>query len=77
MVLSDLLLLGQGSDLASERGVSCTGEIPAASDESLVERARSARAALGDCALVLGHCSVHGLFTVNAVEAIRSRVEGG
>ncbi len=55
MALSDLLLLGQGSDLASERGVSCTGEIPAASDESLVDRARTARAALGDRALILGH----------------------
>ncbi len=55
MALADLLLLGQGSDLASERGVSCTGEIPAASDESLVDRARTARATLGDRALVLGH----------------------
>ena len=53
--LGDLLLLGQGKDLASERGVSCTGELPEASDPTLVERANVARAALGDRALVLGH----------------------
>lgn len=50
-----LLLLGQGSDLASERGVECTGALPAASDPDLLERARVARAALGDRAFVLGH----------------------
>ena len=53
--LSDLLVLGQGSDLKSERGVSCDGELPAASDPHLVERARIARAALGERALILGH----------------------
>jgi quinolinate synthase len=53
--LTDLLLLGQGRDLASERGVSCTGELPELSDPKLVERAETARAALGDRALVLGH----------------------
>ena len=53
--LTDLLLLGQGRDLASERGVSCTGELPEASDPDLISRARAARAALGDRALVLGH----------------------
>lgn len=53
--LTDLLLLGQGRDLASERGVSCTGELPEVSDPQLVERARVARASLGDRALVLGH----------------------
>ena len=53
--LTDLLLLGQGQDLKSERGVSCTGELPLASDPELVARARAARAALGDRALVLGH----------------------
>ncbi|KRD36929.1 MULTISPECIES: quinolinate synthase NadA [Oerskovia] len=52
---SPLLLLGQGRDLASERGVECTGELPAASDPDLVERARAARAALGSRAFVLGH----------------------
>ena len=55
MALADLLLLGRGSDLASERGVSCTGELPAASDSDLVARATAARAALGDRALILGH----------------------
>ena len=53
--LTDLLLLGQGRDLASERGVSCTGELPEASDPDLLKRAKVARAALGDRALVLGH----------------------
>ncbi len=55
MALADLLLLGRGTDLASERGVSCTGELPAASDTDLVARATAARAALGDRALILGH----------------------
>ena len=55
MALSDLLLLGQGSDLSSQRGVSCTGELPAQSDPSLVERAKKARVALGSRAIVLGH----------------------
>lgn len=53
--LTDLLLLGQGRDLTSERGVSCAGELPEASDPSLVARAIAARAALGSRALVLGH----------------------
>jgi quinolinate synthase len=53
--LTNLLLLGRGQDLESERGVSCTGELPEASDPELVTRATIARAALGDRALVLGH----------------------
>ena len=53
--LSDLLILGQGKDLASERGVSCSGTLPEASDPLLVQRARDARAALGERALILGH----------------------
>jgi quinolinate synthase len=53
--LSELLLLGQGSDLASERGVSCTGELPPSSDPHLVERAIAAKAALGSRAMILGH----------------------
>ena len=53
--LTNLLLLGRGQDLESERGVSCTGELPEASDPDLVTRAKIARAALGDRALVLGH----------------------
>ena len=52
---SDLLLLGQGSDLASERGVSCDGQLPPASDPDLVARARAARKKLGNNVLVLGH----------------------
>jgi len=50
-----LLLLGQAADLASERGVECTGALPPASEPGLVERARAARAALGERAFVLGH----------------------
>ena len=53
--LSELLILGQERDLESDRGVSCTGELPAPSDPDLVERAQKARAALGTRALVLGH----------------------
>lgn len=50
-----LLLLGRGSDLASERGVECPGGLPAPADPDLVERARAAREALGSRAFVLGH----------------------
>ncbi|HEX6325920.1 MAG TPA: quinolinate synthase NadA [Jiangellaceae bacterium] len=50
-----LLLLGRGADPNSERGVECPGDLPPASDPDLVERARKARAALGDRAFVLGH----------------------
>jgi len=50
-----LLVLGQGRELATERGVECPGELPAASDPGLVERARVAKAALGDKVFVLGH----------------------
>lgn len=53
--LQELLILGQGRDLASERGVSCSGELPAASDPELVARATQAKAALGKRALILGH----------------------
>jgi quinolinate synthase len=50
-----LLLLGRGADPDSERGVECPGDLPAASDPGLVERARAAKAALGDRVFVLGH----------------------
>jgi quinolinate synthase len=50
-----LLLLGREADPGSERGVSCPGDLPPASDPSLVERARVAKAALGDRLFVLGH----------------------
>jgi quinolinate synthase len=53
--LADLLLLGQGRDLLSERGVSCTGDLPEASDPTLVARAKAAKEALGSRALILGH----------------------
>jgi quinolinate synthase len=55
MGISDLLLLGSAADLGSERGVSCEGELPAASDPQLVARAVVARQRLGDKAMVLGH----------------------
>ena len=54
-ILSELHLLGRESDLSSERGVSCTGDLPEPSDPKLVERAIAAKAKLGDRALVLGH----------------------
>ena len=53
--LSELLILGQGSDPKSERGVSCAGELPAASDPDLIARAIAAKAALGSRAMILGH----------------------
>jgi quinolinate synthase len=58
MSLQDLLLMGRvgtDQDLASERGVSCTGDLPLPSDPDLVERATVARKALGSRAMVLGH----------------------
>jgi len=55
MGITDLLLLGQDKDLNSERGVSCDGQLPQASDPQLVERAIAARSALGSKAMVLGH----------------------
>ncbi|MGA1158520.1 MAG: quinolinate synthase NadA [Candidatus Nanopelagicaceae bacterium] len=54
-VLSELHLLGRDLDLASERGVSCTGELPEPSDPALVDRATAAKAKLGQRALILGH----------------------
>jgi quinolinate synthase len=53
--LSQLLLLGQGRDLASERGVSCEGELPEASDPTLRARAQAAKDALGARVMILGH----------------------
>ncbi|NJC69680.1 quinolinate synthase NadA [Planosporangium thailandense] len=50
-----LLLLGRGSDPASERGVDCPGDLPTPSDPDLVARATAAKAALGDRVFVLGH----------------------
>jgi len=53
--LSQLLLLGQGRDLASERGVSCEGQLPEASDPTLRARAQAAKDALGARVMILGH----------------------
>jgi len=50
-----LLLLGRGTDPDSERGVDCPGELPPASDPTLVERATAAKAALGERVFILGH----------------------
>jgi quinolinate synthase len=50
-----LLLLGQGTDPGSERGVDCPGALPAAADPELAQRAAAAKAALGDKVFILGH----------------------
>jgi quinolinate synthase len=50
-----LLPLGRGTDLNSERGVECPGDLPSASDPDLVARALAAKEALGDRVFVLGH----------------------
>lgn len=50
-----MLLLGRTSDAESERGVDCPGTLPAPSDPELADRARRAKAALGDRVFVLGH----------------------
>lgn len=50
-----LLLLGRRADPMSERGVDCLGDLPAASDPGLVERARAAKEALGGRVFILGH----------------------
>lgn len=50
-----LLLLGKRTDPMSERGVDCPGDLPAASDPGLVERARAAKEALGERVFILGH----------------------
>ena len=45
---SPLLLLGRGADRSSERGVVCPGDLPAADEPALLDRALAAKAALGD-----------------------------
>ncbi|URN15843.1 MULTISPECIES: quinolinate synthase NadA [Streptomyces] len=50
-----LLLLGREADPKSERGVECPGDLPSPSDPDLVERARAAKARLGEKVFVLGH----------------------
>jgi quinolinate synthase len=49
------LLLRGDADPYSERGVECPGELPAAADPDLIQRARAAKAALGERVFVLGH----------------------
>jgi quinolinate synthase len=51
VVFLDLL----GPEPNSEKGTTCPGELPPASDPELVERARAARATLGERVLILGH----------------------
>jgi quinolinate synthase len=53
--LLPLFPLGVAADPAAERGVSCPGELPPASDPSLAERVRQAKAALGEQVFILGH----------------------
>src|ERR1700712_2041609 len=50
-----LLMLGRQSDPLSERGTDCPGDLPAASDPTLVARARAAKEALGSKVFILGH----------------------
>jgi quinolinate synthase len=50
-----LLPLCHGRDPDAERGVECPGDLPLPSDPALVERARAAKAALGERVFVLGH----------------------
>jgi len=55
MSLLEFLSRGSASDLDSERGVSCTGELPKPSDPALVDRALAAKAELGSRLMILGH----------------------
>ena len=50
-VFLDLL----GPQRASEKGTTCPGDLPPASDPELVDRAMAARATLGGRAFILGH----------------------
>jgi quinolinate synthase len=50
-----LLMLGRQSDPDSERGTDCPGDLPAASDPTLVARARAAKDKLGSKVFILGH----------------------
>ncbi|PID96281.1 MAG: quinolinate synthase [Actinomycetales bacterium] len=52
---SPVLVLGHGTDLHTERGVECPGDLPERSDPQLVARARAAKEALGERVFVLGH----------------------
>jgi quinolinate synthase len=50
-----LLLMGRETLADSERGTVCPGDLPLPSDPSLVDRARAAKAGLGERLFVLGH----------------------
>src|SRR3954453_6886559 len=50
-----LLMLGRESDLASERGTDCPGDLPPASDPTLVAPALAAKEKLGSRVFILGH----------------------
>jgi quinolinate synthase len=54
-ITTSLLLLGALANPDSERGTICPGTVPSPSEPGLVERARVARAILGDRVFVLGH----------------------
>ncbi|MGQ0464281.1 MAG: quinolinate synthase NadA [Sporichthyaceae bacterium] len=49
------LTLRSAADPYSERGVECPGDLPAAADPALADRAAAAKAALGERVFVLGH----------------------
>lgn len=55
MSLLEFLSRGSAPDLDSERGVSCTGELPEPSDPALIDRALAAKAELGSRLMILGH----------------------
>ena len=53
--LIEFLQAGTAPDLESERGVSCSGELPSPSDPDLVKRAQIAKEILGKKVMILGH----------------------
>ena len=50
-----LLLLGDGADSDSERGVECPGGLPPTSDADLIQRVADLKDQLGDKLFILGH----------------------
>ena len=56
-----LLPLGKGRDLDAERGVECPGDLPAASDPDLVERARATRSGSDAAGRSPGHSTPRSL----------------
>lgn len=53
--LAEFLRAGTKPDFDSERGVSCSGQLPEPSDPSLVARAKAAKDSLGNRVMILGH----------------------